>query len=49
MTTDHQQLAERFLAMLNQHDPDAIEGFEAAGYINHDPLVGDGREANRAF
>ena len=48
MTTDHQQLAERFLAMLNQHDPDAVEGFVAARYINHNPFVAD-REANRAF
>ena len=49
MTTDHQPLAERYLAMLNQHDPDAVEGFVAAGYINHNPFVADGREANRAF
>ena len=49
MTTDHQQLAERYLAMLNQHDPDAVEGFVAVGYINHNPFVEDGREANRAF
>jgi steroid delta-isomerase-like uncharacterized protein len=49
MTTDHQQLAERYLAMLNQHDPDAVDGFVAAGYINHNPFVADGREANRAF
>jgi predicted SnoaL-like aldol condensation-catalyzing enzyme len=49
MTTDHQQLAERYLAMLNQHDPDAVESFVAVGYINHNPFVEDGREANRAF
>ena len=49
MTTDHQQLAERYLAMLNQHDPNAVDGFVAAGYINHNPFVADGREANRAF
>jgi steroid delta-isomerase-like uncharacterized protein len=48
MTTD-QQLAERYLAMLNQHDPDAVEGFVAVGYINHNPFVEDGRKANRAF
>jgi hypothetical protein len=30
MTTDHQQLAERYLAMLNRHDPDAVDGFVAA-------------------
>ena len=49
MTTDHQQLAERYLAMLNQHDPDAVQGFVAARDINHNPFVADGREANRAF
>ena len=49
MTTNHQQLAERYLAMLNQHDPDAVESFVAVGYINHNPFVGNGREANRAF
>jgi steroid delta-isomerase-like uncharacterized protein len=35
--------------MLNQHGPDAADGFEAAGYVDHDPFVEDGREANRAF
>jgi steroid delta-isomerase-like uncharacterized protein len=49
MITEHQQLAERYLAMLNEHDPDAVDGFEAADYIDHDPYVADGREANRAF
>jgi steroid delta-isomerase-like uncharacterized protein len=49
MTADHRKLAEAFLAMLNSHDPDAIERFEAVDYINHNSFVGDGREANRAF
>jgi steroid delta-isomerase-like uncharacterized protein len=49
VATDHQQLAERYLTMLNQHDPDAVEGFVAVSYINHNPLVEDGRGANRAF
>ena len=30
-------------------DAVAVEGFVAAGYINHNPFVADGREANRAF
>ena len=46
MTTDH-QLAERYLAMLNRHDPDAVDGFVAAGYVNHNPFVEYGREAQR--
>ena len=49
MTTDHQQLAERYLAMLNEHDADAVDSFVATSYINHNPFVADGREANRAF
>jgi predicted ester cyclase len=49
MTADHRELAEAFLTMLNRHDPDAVDGFVAAGYINHNRLVSDGREANRAF
>jgi len=49
MTADHRELAETYLAMLNSHDPDAVDRFEAVGYINHNPFVGDGREANRAF
>ena len=47
--TDGRTLAARYLAMLNNHDPDAVDGFVAAGYIDHDHFVADGREANRAF
>ena len=49
MTADHRELAEAFLAMLNRHDPDAVDHFVAVGYINHNRIVADGREANRAF
>jgi steroid delta-isomerase-like uncharacterized protein len=49
MTADHRELAEAFLAMLNRHDPDAVDRFVAVGYINHNRIVADGREANRAF
>jgi hypothetical protein len=34
--------------MLNDHDPDAVEGF-LADYVDADHFVSDGREANRAF
>jgi predicted SnoaL-like aldol condensation-catalyzing enzyme len=47
MTADH--LAEAFVAMLNHHDPDAVDRFVAMEYVNHNRMVGDGREANRAF
>jgi steroid delta-isomerase-like uncharacterized protein len=49
MTVDHRHLAEAFVDMLNRHDPDAVDRFVAAEYINHNRSVGDGREANRAF
>jgi hypothetical protein len=47
MTADHRELAETFLAMLNSHDPDAVDRFVAVGYINHNAFVAHGREANR--
>ena len=47
--TDGPTLAGRYLAMLNDHDPDAVDGFVAVDYINHSEYVEDGREANRDF
>jgi steroid delta-isomerase-like uncharacterized protein len=44
-----QSLAETFLTMLNQHDPDLVDRFVAEDYRNHNAFVPDGREANRAF
>jgi steroid delta-isomerase-like uncharacterized protein len=49
MTANHRHLAEAYVAMLNHHDPDAVDGFVAVGYVNHNRMVSDGREANRAF
>jgi steroid delta-isomerase-like uncharacterized protein len=43
------ELATRFLNMLNDHDPDAVDTFVAVDYINHNAFVPDGREANRLF
>lgn len=42
-------LAETYLAMLNTHSPDLVDQFVAIDYINHNPYVADGREANRQF
>ena len=42
-------LAERFLAMLNSHDADAVDDFVSVDYINHNAFVAPGREGNRAF
>jgi len=47
--TDGPTLAGRYLTMLNDHDPDAVDGFVAVDYINHSEYVEDGREANRDF
>ncbi|MER7946531.1 ester cyclase [Streptomyces sp. NPDC096079] len=44
-----QTVAHAFAALMNGHDPDAVDGFVAEGYVNHNPYVEDGREANRAF
>ena len=49
MTTEAQQLAATYLAMLNTHDPDLVDRFVAENYINHNAFVADGREANRQF
>jgi len=44
-----QTVAHAFAALMNGRDPDAVDGFVAEDYINHNPWVEDGREANRAF
>jgi steroid delta-isomerase-like uncharacterized protein len=49
METNGQHLAETYLAMLNTHEPDLVDRFVAEDYRNHNPFVGDGREANRQF
>ncbi len=49
MTTAAQQLADIYVTMLNTHDPDLVDQFVAEDYINHNPFVADGREANRQF
>ncbi|MFC9297244.1 ester cyclase [Streptomyces sp. NPDC057011] len=45
----HPTVAHAFAALMNGHDPDAVDGFVAEDYVNHNPYVEDGREANRAF
>lgn len=44
--TDGRTLAERYLTMLNEHDPDGFDGFVSVDYINHNQFVENGREAN---
>ena len=48
MPSDH-QLADRYVEMINKHDPDAVDLFVAEDYVNHNAFVADGREANRQF
>lgn len=42
-------VAHAFADLMNGHDPDAVDGFVAEDYVNHNAFVEDGREANRAF
>ena len=49
MTDTAQRLAEAFVTMLNQHDPNLVDTFVATDYRNHNFFVDDGREANRQF
>jgi steroid delta-isomerase-like uncharacterized protein len=47
--TTARHLAEIYVRMLNTRDPDLVDQFVAEDYINHNPFVVDGREANRQF
>jgi steroid delta-isomerase-like uncharacterized protein len=49
MHANGQELAETYVTMLNTHNPDLVDQFEAPDYINHNAFVADGREANRQF
>jgi steroid delta-isomerase-like uncharacterized protein len=49
MTTPEQQLTDLYVEMINSHDPDLVDRFVAVDYVNHNPFVADGREANREF
>ena len=42
-------VAHAFASLMNGHDPNAVDGFIAEDYVNHNYVVEDGREANRAF
>jgi steroid delta-isomerase-like uncharacterized protein len=49
MTASARGLADAFVTMLNEHDPDLVDRFVAPEYRNHNAFVPDGREANRQF
>jgi steroid delta-isomerase-like uncharacterized protein len=44
-----QELAETYLTMLNTRNADLVDLIVAEQYVNHNAVVDDGREANRAF
>lgn len=46
---DHTTLIETYLDMLNTHDADRVDDLVSPDYRNHNTVVADGREANRAF
>ena len=47
--TTAKQLADIYVQMLNSHNPDLVDEFVAEDYVNHNPFVANGREANRGF
>ena len=47
MDQDGQRLAETYLKMLNDHQPDLVDQFVDDEYRNHNAFVDDGRQANR--
>jgi len=49
MNDTAKRLAEAYLKMLNEHDPELVDTFVARDYRNHNFFVDDGREANRQF
>ena len=49
MTSPEHQLAELYVQMINTHDPNLVDRFVAADYVNHNAFVADGRDANRQF
>jgi steroid delta-isomerase-like uncharacterized protein len=49
MNDTAQRLAEAYLKMLNERDPELVDTFVARDYRNHNVFVADGREANRQF
>jgi len=49
MTASAHSLANAYVTMLNEHNPDLVDRFVAPDYRNHNAFVPDGREANRQF
>jgi steroid delta-isomerase-like uncharacterized protein len=47
MSQTAEQLAQTYLEMHNTHQPDLVDRFVSVDYVNHNPFVADGREANR--
>ncbi len=45
----NERLAHRFAEMLNEKDVGVLDEILAEGYVNHNPFVEDGLDANRGF
>ncbi|EIV94857.1 ester cyclase [Frankia sp. QA3] len=49
MTQDNIKLARDFVTMVNERDADAVDRLLTSDYIDHNVMIENGREANRAF
>jgi steroid delta-isomerase-like uncharacterized protein len=49
MVARHRELVDKLVSMVNSHDLGALDDHTASGHIDHNPVVPDGIEANRAF
>jgi steroid delta-isomerase-like uncharacterized protein len=49
MTADNATLAADFVTMINTRNAAALDDLLVDDYTDHNPLIGNGREANRAF
>ncbi|MER6347561.1 ester cyclase [Streptomyces sp. NPDC001595] len=47
--SDHRELIQHFVDMINNHDVSTMAEHTAPGHIDHNPVVADGIEANAAF
>ncbi|MBF5002397.1 ester cyclase [Nocardia sp. BSTN01] len=49
MSEQVSRLAHEFVRLLNEHDAEGISQLLSEDYIDHNPMVGDGRVANAEF
>ncbi len=49
MSGSHREVIQEFVEMINTHDVSNMERHTAPNHIDHNPVVDDGIDANRAF